>query len=178
MPDALHRTDATPSRLKRAGIALLCFAALGGQDMREGGDPAIGPAEDRVGLPADYLTAFTRVRSTPVEGGTQVLIVYANAAAATVADRANLPYPHGSVFVAEWRYADGQPRAGELFRIDVMRRGHGFGETYGEARSGEWEYVRYRPDGSHLVPPGRSGWCAACHRNAGEGRDFVFHGRF
>jgi hypothetical protein len=107
-----------------------------------------------------------------------LLVVYANARAASVTDRASLPYPYGSVFVAEWRYAPGQPRAGELFRIDVMRRGAGYGAAYGEVRTGEWEYVRYRPDGSHLIPPGRSGWCAACHRNAGEARDFVFHGRF
>ncbi|MDQ8755672.1 cytochrome P460 family protein [Sphingosinicella sp. LHD-64] len=177
MRDGAHRADAAPARLRRAGIALLLFAGLGAQDMNEGGEPKIGPTEDRVGLPADYRTSFTRLRTTPVNAA-QVLVVYANEQAASVTDRANLPYPYGSVFVAEWRYAEGQPRAGELFQIDVMRRGEGFGAAYGDVRSGEWEYVRYRTDRSHLVPPGHSGWCAACHRNAGEARDFVFRGRF
>ena len=163
----------------RIAVAALSFVLLGGaQDMDAGGEPAIGPAGDRVGLPANYRATFTHVRTTPVESGTQRLVVYANGPAASVTDRATLPYPYGAVFVAEWRYAEGQPRAGELFQIDVMRRGEGFGAAYGDARSGEWEYVRYRPAGSPLIPSGRSGWCAACHRNAGEGRDFVFHGRF
>ncbi|MGQ0661355.1 cytochrome P460 family protein [Sphingosinicella sp.] len=177
MRDGAHRLDAAPARLKRAGIALLLLAALGGQSMNDGGEPRIGPAEDRVGLPADYLATFTRLRTTPVDT-TQVLVVYANDRAASVTDRANLPYPYGSVFVAEWRYADGQPRAGELFQIDVMRRGERFGTAYGDVRTGEWEYARYFPDGSHRIPPGRSGWCAACHQRPGVSRDFVFHGRF
>lgn len=178
MRDGAHRFDAAPRRLIRAATALLLFAGLGAQSMDEGGEPRIGPAEDRVGLPADNRTTFTRLRTIPVEGGTQVLIVYANDRAASVTDRANLPYPYGSVFVAEWRHGEGQPRAGELFQIDVMRREPGFGVAYGDVRTGEWEYVRYRPDGSHLIPPSRSGWCAACHQWAGEGRDWVFHGRF
>jgi len=178
MRDGTHRPDAAPPRLRRAGLALVFLAGLGAQSMNAGGEPKIGPAEDRVGLPADYRTAFTRLRATPLEGGTQVLIVYANDRAATVTDRANLPYPYGSVFVAEWRHGEGQPNAGELFQIDVMRSEPGFGAAYGAARTGEWEYVRYLPDGSHLVPPSRSGWCAACHQRAGEGRDWVFHGRF
>ena len=177
MRDGAHRPDAARAGLKRAGIALLLFAGLSGQDMNEGGEPRIGPAEDRVGLPTDYRATFVRLRTARVSP-TQVLVVYANDRAASVADRAGLPYPDGSVFVAEWRHAEGQPRAGEPFQIDVMRRGEGFGAAYGDARTGEWEYVRYRVDGSHLIPPGRSGWCAACHQRAGEARDFVFRGRF
>jgi hypothetical protein len=159
-------------------IAVLLAVLSAGHAMGGGGETMTGPAEDRVGLPRDYQTVFTYLRTASVENGTQNLIVYANAQAASVMDQANLPYPYGSVFLAEWRYAEGQPRAGELLQIDVMRRGAGFGEAYGEARSGEWEYVRYNPDGSHLIPPGSSGSCATCHQNAGEGRDFVFRGRF
>jgi hypothetical protein len=193
MRDGAHRADAAPARLIRAGIAALFLVALGGAAQIMGGgsgQTATGPNEDRVGLPADYRTTFTHVRSAPLENGTQVLVVYANDRAASVTDRANVPYPYGSIFVAEWRHAvldetgtplrdaDGRPRAGELFQIDVMRREPGFGAAYGDARTGEWEYVRYRTDGRHLIPPARSQWCAACHRNAGEGRDWVFHGRF
>ena len=99
--------------------------------MNDGGEPRIGPAEDRVGLPADYSTAFTRLRTTPVDA-TQLLIVYANREAASVTDRADLPYPYGAVFVAEWRYAEGQPRAGELFR---RQSGNGFEASFELARA-------------------------------------------
>ena len=62
----------------------------------------------------------------------------------------------------------------ELFGLFLMRKEAGFGANYGELRNGEWEYVAYRPDGTSLTPPERSGACAACHTEAGYGKDFVF----
>ena len=62
--------------------------------------------------------------------------------------------------------------------IDVMRREAGYGESYGERRSGEWEYASYRPDGSFLQPIEKSASCAECHQTASASRDFVFRGRF
>lgn len=163
----------------RATIALLLFGALTAQSMVEdgGGEPKIGPATDRVGLPDNYRTAFEHVRTAPA-GKDQTLVVYLNETAASVRGLDGLPYPYGSVIVAEWRRTDGKGGDGTPFRVDVMRRERGYGEAYGEARTGEWEYVRYRTDGSHLVPPGESGWCSSCHQKAGKARDWVFHGRF
>jgi len=163
----------------RATIALILFAALTAQSMVEeaGGEPRIGPATDRVGLPDNFRTTFEHVRTGPGGKGQQVA-VYLNEAAASVKSLDNVPYPYGSVIVAEWRRTDGKGGEATPFRIDVMRRERGYGEAYGEARTGEWEYVRYRTDGSHLVPPGESGWCSSCHQKAGKERDWVFHGRF
>lgn len=189
MRDGADRLDAAPARLRRAGIALLLFAALGGQSMEMGGAAtATGPAEDRVGLP-DY-SGFPVLRTFYGARLQRVGIVHANERAASVTDLANLPYPHGSIFVVEWRRAlvgeDGQPlrdaagemRSAEIVQIDVMRREPGFGAAYGAARNGDWEYASYNPDRSHATPPAGTGQCAACHLRAGAGRDFVFRGRF
>ena len=161
----------------RAAIALFLFGALTAQSMVEGGEPKIGPATDRVGLPTDYRARFKHVRTAPA-GKDQQLVVYLNDAAATVHSLDAVPYPYASVIVAEWRRTDGNPGEETVFQIDVMRREPGYGEAYGDARTDQWEYVRYRPDGSHLVPPGESGWCSSCHQKAGKGRDWVFHGKF
>lgn len=163
----------------RATIALILFGALTAQSMVEeaGGDPKIGPATDRVGLPDNYRTAFEHVRTAPA-GKDQQVVIYLNQAAASVKNLDKVPYPYGSVIVAEWRRTDGEGGEGTPFRIDVMRREPGYGDAYGDARTGEWEYVRYRLDGSHMVPPGESGWCSSCHQKAGKERDWVYHGRF
>jgi hypothetical protein len=58
-----------------------------------------------------------------------------------------------------------------------MRREKGFGEAYRDKRSGEWEYVEYRADGSYLTPAAKSAACSACHVKAGPEKDFVFQGR-
>ena len=101
----------------------------------------------------------------------------------------DLPYPYGSVIVMETARAlkdsQGKPqldaqggfRRGEVTGLHVMRRERGFGEAYGPNRSGEWEYVEYRPDGTYLTPPQKSFSCAQCHLKAGPQRDFVYHGR-
>ena len=148
-----------------------------------------GPATDRVGLPR-YDRGFVVLRTFYGEQSQRVGIVYANAQAASVTELSRQPYPYGAIFVVEWRGAildaagapqrdaSGNFRTGEILQIDVMRREPGFGEGYGAVRTGEWEYVSYRPDGSHFVAPGQSASCASCHRLAGEARDFVFRGRF
>lgn len=188
MRDGAHRLDAARAGLKRAGIALLLLVALGGQSMEMGGAPATGPAEDRVGLP-DY-SRFARLRTFYGAQRQRVGIVFANDRAASVTEPGGLPYPHGSIFVVEWRRAltdpaglplrdpAGEVRTAEVVQIDVMRREPGFGADYGAARTGEWEYVAYRPDGSHFVAPAQSRQCAACHLTATARRDFVFRGRF
>jgi hypothetical protein len=68
--------------------------------------------------------------------------------------------------------------SGQVVGLHVMRREKGFGEAYGPNRTGEWEYVEYRPDGTFITPPARSATCAACHVKAGATRDWVYHGRF
>jgi len=161
----------------RPAILIFLFGALSAQAMVEGGEPRIGPATDRVGLPADYRETFTQVRTAKLAKD-QMLVVYENEAAASVQSRDATPYPYGSVIVGEWRRIDADGGESTPFRIDVMRRERGFGDAYGAARTGEWEYVRYRPDGSQLVPPHQSGWCSSCHQKAGKERDWVYRGRF
>ncbi len=93
------------------------------------------------------------------------------------------------VFVVEYAEpvpdADGKPqldetgklRRGRVVRLDVMERGSGYGESYGEGRAGEWEFARYAADGADITPADPGVSCAACHTRA-ESRDFVFAGRF
>jgi len=168
---------------RRFLLGALAIAALTAFQMPD----AQGPAEDRVGFPD--IAGLTRIRTTAIEREAKTLTIYANAPAAAVMEPGQRPYPHGSVFVAEWREVlrdaagaplreGGEYRTGPVFRIDVMRKGPGFGAAYGTSRSGDWEYVSYAPDGSALTPANRSASCAACHQNAAAERDFVFRGRF
>jgi len=118
-----------------------------------------------------------------------IMTTFANDLAEPIARGAHPPYPYGSVIVMEFansvRDGEGQPLRdakgalvkGDIARIDVMRRERGFGAGYGEQRAGEWEFASYRPDGSLLMAPANSANCAACHRNAGAEKDFVFHSR-
>jgi len=153
-------------------------------------EPESAPTIDRVGFPKDYSTTFQVLRTFTRNEEPKILTVYANAAAASVTDTAQLPYPHGSVFVFEYANslkdsagnpmldAQGGVRKGEVEHTDVMRREKGFGEAYGKHRTGEWEYAGYRPDGSYTTPPAKSASCATCHLKAGSTKDFVFRGRF
>lgn len=61
-----------------------------------------------------------------------------------------------------------------LTGIFVMRKEPGFGRAYEFNRSGEWEYVAYRPDKTYLATAANSAACAACHTDAGGTRDWVF----
>ena len=63
--------------------------------------------------------------------------------------------------------AEGHYRADKIAGLHVMRREKDFGKAYGKNRTGEWEYVEYRADGSYITPPKRSFACAECHMKAG-----------
>ena len=154
--------------------------------------PTSGPAPtvDRVGFPADYENSFKLLRKFNRAQPRNLITVYANAPAAEVSATEELPYPNGSVFVMEFAEvpigpegkplfdAGGKFKKGKVTSIHVMRRGDKFGEAYGPLRTGEWEYVEYRPDGSTLTAPKDSFTCAACHLQAGATRDWVYRGRF
>jgi Cytochrome P460 len=139
-----------------------------------------------VGFPKDYQTRFKVLGVIVKEQTLRVNTVYGNELAATVTSRDKLPYPEGSIILVEFsdalrdannqvvRDANGALKRGVVERIDVMKRGKGFGEAYGANRAGEWEYAGYRLDGSYTTSPEKSVQCAACHRKAGPENDFVF----
>ena len=150
------------------------------------------PQEDRVGFPKDYATEMKILYVLDRADNRQVRTIYGNDLAASVTNGLSAAdYPYGSIVVMEtWRAlqtsagvpilgGDGRfqkdPAAGPT--LFVMRKERGFGEAYGPNRTGEWEYVAYRPDGSHQTTPRNSFACAQCHLQAGGGRDWVFrHG--
>jgi len=148
------------------------------------------PATDRVGFPKDYAKNYVVLRTVSRDEGKKLVTVYGNRAAASVTNRAHLPYPNGSVLVMETasttKDAAGQPTkdtAGNLVKesvlgLHVMRREKDFGVAYAAKRSGEWEFVEYRADGTYLTPPEKSASCAECHIKAGAEKDFVYNGRF
>lgn len=173
------------SRPLRTGLLLLGIVASAVIAAEVAKDPL---TEDRVGLPPDYAKTFVVVRRFNGVQRNKAATVYANPVAGATKDLAKLPYANGSIFVVAWaepvKDADGKPvvdrdglwQPGEVAQVDVMRREAGFGEKYGEHRTGEWEFGSYRGGASWLKPADALD-CAKCHRKA-EARDFVFRGRF
>src|SRR6266508_1231943 len=142
------------------------------------------PTTDRVGFPEDYQTKFKFAYVYDRQDAKSVSYICFNDIAATT--KQGQPFPFGSVIVFEsWRPkedaqgslikdANGHMIRESLNAIFVMRKEPGFGEAYQANRTGEWEYVAYRPDKSFQTPPQGSGTCAACHTASNKERDFTF----
>jgi hypothetical protein len=162
-----------------AGFSLIALAA-----------PESAPETDRVKFPDGYAEKFKILRTVDRLEKGHVVTIYANDLAASITRTNDLPYPYGSILVMETSEAqkngDGKPsqdaqgrlRKGTAIGLHVMRREKNFGEAYGKNRSGEWEFVEYRPDRSYITPPAKSSACAECHIKAGPQRDFVYQARF
>ena len=129
---------------------------------------AAQPGDDLVGFPREYA-AFKQLRTTTVQREPSHGTVFVNPPASA----AQAPYAYGSVIVMEWRRGGA---AGDVARLDVMRKERGFGAAYGADRTGEWAYASYAPDGKRLTGPAEALACAKCHVKAGAARDFVFAG--
>lgn len=146
--------------------------------------PRPAPAVDRVSFPEGYQTQFKQFFVFDRIDAKSVQYVCANDIAASV--NKGQPFPYGSVLVFEtWRPKvdassdvvldpNGHMIRATLNTIFVMRKEKGFGEAYGDFRSGEWEYVAYRPDKTYQTPPQNSASCSACHVAAGKDNDWVF----
>ena len=154
--------------------------------------PLLPAAQDRVGFPKDYPNTFTKVRVSDRADTKTTAVIYANDAGASIHPGDPGPYPYGSILINEsWSTirdpggnvvldTNGHYKLDKLQKIHVMRKEPGFGEAYGDDRSGEWEYVSFAPDGkSYVTSPDQAGVsCARCHRLfATEKRDWVF-GRY
>jgi hypothetical protein len=175
--------------MKRTIGVLLCLAVLTllADEATKSSLPA--PTLDRVGFPKGYLETFQILRAVTKTNEQKLVTIYANKAAASVTNSAQLPYPYGSIIVMETatllKDAHGKPLINrqESFQKDkvaglhVMRREKDFGQAYSTNRAGEWEFVEYRVDGSYITPPEKSGACAECHVKAGAKWDFVYRGR-
>lgn len=165
--------------MNRLCLIPICLLALSAS-AAETNQPA--PAEDRVGFPKDYAKTHTILRTVSREEGKKLVTVYGNSQAASVTNRAQLPYPNGSVLVMETastvKDASGALQKDKVLGLHVMRRGKDFGAAYAAKRSGEWEFAEYRADGSYITPPQKSASCAECHIKAGAEMDFVYKGRF
>ena len=156
------------------------------------------PTVDNVRFPAGYRATYTLLYTFDNYQNRQIRAVYGNHIAASVKPAEVFNFPYGSIILFE-SYTVKQDAAGEPLRdqngrfipdalttIFVMRKERGFGVDYKELRTGEWEYVAYRPDGSYATPPQGSGSCALCHltggplaltlqsRNVGAQWDYVF----
>jgi hypothetical protein len=161
-------------------VALLVLPTSMGHTQQSDGAPQI----DRVGFPEGYDTLYTPFFVFDRPDNRQIRAVFANKAASTV--KPGQPFPYGSVLVMEtWRArsdstgaivrdASGRFVRDTLNALFVMRKERGFGEAYGRNRTGEWEYVAYRPDRTYNTTPQNSAPCANCHLQAGAGRDWVF----
>jgi hypothetical protein len=145
--------------------------------------PAPAPTEDRVGFPEGYRD-WTVMYVLDRPDNRQVRVIYGNdkAAAAKLAE----PFPYGSILVMETYGAvldeqmnpvigpDGRYMRGNLAGIFVMRKEPGFGEAYEQSRTGEWEYVAFRPDGSYSSPPQNTASCAICHFDTRGTNDWTY----
>jgi hypothetical protein len=175
--------------LKQLSVMIGIVLMLTSIPLRATDEDSPGPEKDRVDFPRDYAKSFEVIRTVERLEKHQVVTVYGNEKAAAVRAASDLPYPYGSVIVMETagvlKDDQGMPRRdgggrllkGNVAGLHVMRREKGFGEAYGKNRTGEWEYVEYRADGTYITPPRKSFACAVCHLKAGGARDFVYHGR-
>ena len=186
-PAILHM-DAQAARRDSARAAIVVqtgsfTAAL------EPGDAESPRAGEPAGFPRDYATAMRRVRDTVYDEKSGLTTVFANDLAASIAGSSQQHYPDGAVILMEFaqpqrdgagellRDERGAPLKGPIDHIDVMRRGPGLGAAYGAERAGDWEFASYRSDGSVRIAVDKAVQCAACHRNAGADKDFVFRAR-
>jgi ketosteroid isomerase-like protein len=140
-------------------------------------------------FPAQYAATFQILGAPLADKNALVTTTYANSLAASVGNIGQLPYSDGAVMVMEYalslkdgegkllRDSRGALQKGEVVRIDVMRKGRGFGAAYGDQRAGDWEFSSFRRDGSTFTASANGASCAACHRNAGADKDFVFRSR-
>lgn len=141
------------------------------------------PTTDRVGFPDGYQTAFKFGYAYDRMDAKSVSYICLNDVAAST--KQGEPFPFGSVIVFEsWRpKQDAQGNlildgAGRMIRstlnaIFVMRKEQGFGEAYQQFRTGEWEYIAYRPDKTFQTAPQGTGACAACHTASNKERDWT-----
>lgn len=146
--------------------------------------PRPAPTEDRVGFPTGYQDDFKWMYIYDRQDTRQVRVVCGNDTAASV--NQGEPFPYGSILVMEtWRAKldtegkvmkdpDGHFIRESLSGIFVMRKEKGFGEAYQDLRTGEWEYVAFRPGGSYSSPPQNTANCAACHLGSSEDKDWLF----
>lgn len=147
--------------------------------------PRPAPAEDRVGFPEGYQSTYQTFFVMDRPDNKQVRVIYANdkAAAAHPGD-----FRYGSILVMEtWRAIEddagnvilddnGRYQRDTLTGIFVMRKEPGFGAAYQMNRTGEWEYVAFRPDKTYATTAANSAPCAVCHTDAGGTRDWVYRG--
>jgi plastocyanin len=142
------------------------------------------PLVDRVGFPENYQTTYTPLFTFDRPDARQIRVVFGNAAASSV--RGGEPFPNDSILVMETyrarvdaqnnplKDADGRFIRDALTAIFVMRKYRGYGVEYEHNRTGEWEYVAFRPDRTYQTQPRDSWTCANCHLLATETRDWVF----
>ncbi len=169
-------------------LAALSFAVLGVFSVIGFTQAPPAPTVDRVGFPEDYMNKFKVWYVYDRQDNKQVRTIYANDLANSATADTQFNYPYGSVFVMEtWaslqdaqgnpvldgrgRYQKNPAATPTLF---VMRKERGFGEEYGPNRTGEWEYVAYRPNGTYQTAPSASAGCAICHKASNQAVDWVF----
>lgn len=151
--------------------------------------PRPAPTEDRVGFPENYATDFKLlfVFDRPDRKLARAICGNEVAAQHVAQYQDGEPFPYGSVLLmisySAKLDANGQPVLDEnghfirqkLVALHVMRKEEGFGEAYGEDRTGEWEYIAYNGDGSYQNTSETTNFCAACHgKEGGESIDYVF----
>src|SRR5207247_6761205 len=146
--------------------------------------PRPAPSADRIGFPDGYQTAFKFLYVYDRADAKSVTYVCGNDAAAST--RQGQPFNYGSVMVFEsWRPKEDasgntiKDANGHLIRttlnaIFVMKKDHDFGEAYQQFRTGEWEYVAYRPDKSYQTPPSGSAPCSSCREPSHKDGDCTF----
>src|SRR5256712_4970972 len=146
--------------------------------------PRPAPSADRIGFPEGYQTAFKFLYVYDRADAKSITYVCGNDAAAST--RQAQPFNYGSVMVFEsWRPKEDaagntiKDANGHLIRttlnaIFVMKKDQGFGEAYQQFRTGEWEYVAYRPDKTYQTPPSGSATCSSCHQASHKDRDWTF----
>jgi hemoglobin len=165
-------------------VVAACFGASLPVHVQTQTPPA--PVVDRVGFPDDYQRTFVPLFAFDRPDNRQVRVIYGNHRVTNTPK--GEPYQYGSILVMETyraavdaqntplRDAQGRFIRDALTAIFVMRKERGFGAEYEQNRTGEWEYVAFRPDRTYQTEPRGSWSCANCHLMATKTYDWVFRG--
>jgi hypothetical protein len=133
-------------------------------------------------LAADYKTWPVFLKDVQRPDAKQVRDIYINAVGAK--NVAGKPFANGTVTVMELykakenadgtlsKGADGKLEKGALFKVFVMGKGAGWGESAPAGmKNGDWIYSAYGADGKPGPDPIVA--CRSCHLPLGDAKDFV-----
>ena len=144
--------------------------------------PVVKLKDGELPLAADYKSWPVFLTGVQRPDAKQIRDIYINTVGSKTAT--GKPFPNGTVSVMELykakenadgtlsNGADGKLEKGALFKVFVMGKGEGWGESAPAGmKNGDWVYSAYFADGKPAPDPIVA--CRSCHLPLGEAKDWV-----